>query len=71
MTKQYFNKRLIMTGEDEEIYNNPHICWIYKQGLNMDRVFIVMLLVDLETLLLINVTCNKFKISKKTTNYFS
>ena len=27
-TKQYFNKRLIMTSEDEEIYNNSHIFWI-------------------------------------------
>ena len=24
--KQYFNKRLIMTNEDEELYNNSHIC---------------------------------------------
>ena len=24
--KQYFNKRLIMTSEDEEIYDNSHIC---------------------------------------------
>ena len=37
-TKQYFNKRLIMTSEDEEIYNNSHICWICKQELNMDNV---------------------------------
>ena len=38
ITKQYFSKRLIMTSEDEEIYNNPHICWICKQELNMDKV---------------------------------
>ena len=38
ITKQYFNKRLIMTSEDEEIYNNSHICWICKQELNMDKV---------------------------------
>ena len=25
ITRQYFNKRLIMTSEDEEIYNNSHI----------------------------------------------
>ena len=36
--KQYFNKRLIMTNEDEEIYNNSHICYICKQELNMDKV---------------------------------
>ena len=36
--KQYFNKRLIMTNEDEEIYNNSHICWICKQELNTDKV---------------------------------
>ena len=36
--KQYFNKRLIMTKEDEEIYNNSHICCICKQELNMDKV---------------------------------
>ena len=27
-----------MTSEDEEIYNNLHICWICKQELNMDIV---------------------------------
>ena len=36
--KQYFNKRLIMASEDEEIYNNSQICWICKQELNMDKV---------------------------------
>ena len=38
IAKQYFNKRLIMTSEDEEIYNSSRICWIYKQELNMDKV---------------------------------
>ena len=27
-----------MTSEDEEIYNNSHICWICKQELDMDKV---------------------------------
>ena len=27
-----------MTSEDEEIYNNSHICWICKKELNMDKV---------------------------------
>ena len=36
--KHYFNKKLIMTNEDEEIYNNSHICWICKQELNTDKV---------------------------------
>ena len=27
-----------MASEDEEIYNNLHICWICKQELNMDKV---------------------------------
>ena len=27
-----------MTSEDEEIYNNSHIWWIYKQELNKDKV---------------------------------
>ena len=36
--KQYFNKILIITSEDEEIYNNSHIFWICKQELNMDKV---------------------------------
>ena len=27
-----------MTKEDEEIYNNSHICWIYKEKLNTDKV---------------------------------
>ena len=48
ITKKYFNKRLIMTNEDEEIYNNSHICWICKQELNTDKKeIIVMLLVNL------------------------
>ena len=33
ITKQYFNKRLIMTNKDEEIYNNSQICWICKEEL--------------------------------------
>ena len=31
ITKKCFKKRLIMTNEDEQIYNNSHICWICKQ----------------------------------------
>ena len=27
-----------MINEDEEIYNNSHICWISKQELNTDKV---------------------------------
>ena len=27
-----------MASQDEEIYHNSHICWIYKQELNMDKV---------------------------------
>ena len=27
-----------MTSEDEEIYNNSHICWIWKQELKIDKV---------------------------------
>ena len=38
ITKQYFNKRLIMTNEDGEIYHYSHICWICKQELNTDKV---------------------------------
>ena len=36
--KQYFDKRLIMTNEDEKIYNNSHICWICKEELNTEKV---------------------------------
>ena len=36
--KQYFNKRLIMTNEDEEIYNESQICWICKEKSNTDKV---------------------------------
>ena len=36
--KKYFYKRLIMTFDDEEIYNNSHICSICKQELNTDKV---------------------------------
>ena len=35
--KKYFNKRLIMTTDDKEIYNNLHICSICKQELNTDK----------------------------------
>ena len=38
ITKKYFNKRLIMTNEYEEIYDNSHICWISKAELNTDKV---------------------------------
>ena len=38
ITKKYFNKRLVMANEDEEIYNNSHTCWICKQELNTDKV---------------------------------
>ena len=27
-----------MTNEDEEIYNNSYICWIWKQELDIDKV---------------------------------
>ena len=27
-----------MTSEDEEIYNNSHVCWICKQELTTDKV---------------------------------
>ena len=37
ITKIYFNKKLIMTNEDEAIYNNSHICWICKQELQTDQ----------------------------------
>ena len=38
ITKKYFNKRLIMINEDEEVYNNSRICWICKEELNTDKV---------------------------------
>ena len=38
ITKKYFNKRLIMTNEDEEIYNHSNKCWTCKHELNMDKV---------------------------------
>ena len=38
ITKKYFNKRLIMTNEYEEIYNNSQIFWICKEELNTDKV---------------------------------
>ena len=37
-TKKYFGKRLIMASKDEEIYCNPHKCWICKQELSTDKV---------------------------------
>ena len=35
---QYFNKELSMTNEDEENYNNLHVCWICKTELYTDKV---------------------------------
>ena len=35
---QYFNKELTITNEDEEIYNNLHVCWICKKELDTDKV---------------------------------
>ena len=34
----HFNKELIMTTQDEEIYNNSQICWICNEELNTDKV---------------------------------
>ena len=36
--KFHFNKDLIVTNEDEEIYENSHLCWICKEELNTDKV---------------------------------
>ena len=36
--KEHFNKRLIMTTQDEEIYNNSQICWICNEELNTQKV---------------------------------
>ena len=35
---QHFNKELIMTNGDEEIYNNSQICCICKEELNTDKI---------------------------------
>ena len=35
--KQYFDKRLIMTNEDEKRYQNSHICWICNEKINKDK----------------------------------
>ena len=38
ITEKYFNKRLVMANEDEEICNNSQICSICKEELNTDKV---------------------------------
>ena len=38
ITQKYIHKKLIMTNEDEKIYNNSQICWICKKELNTDKV---------------------------------
>ena len=38
ITTNHFNKELIMTTQDEEIYNNSQICWICREELNTDKV---------------------------------
>ena len=70
ITKKYFDKRLIMTSADEEIYNNSHICWICKQELNMDKVRDHCHVTGKFRGAAHN-KCNKFKTSKETTNNFS
>ena len=35
---QYFNKKVTMTNENEETYENSLICWLCKQELNTDKV---------------------------------
>ena len=67
---QYFNKCLIMTNEDEEIYNNSRLCWVCKEELNTDKVR------DYSTITrkfrgASHSKCNKILgIPKKTNNYF-
>ena len=34
ITKKKLNKRLIMTNEDEEVYNNSQKCWICNEELD-------------------------------------
>ena len=36
--KKHFNKELIMTTQEEEIYNNSQSCWICNEELNTDKV---------------------------------
>ena len=38
ITTNHFNKELIMTTQDEEIYNNSQICWICREELITDKV---------------------------------
>ena len=38
MIKDHFNKELIMTTQDEEIYNNSQICWICNEEWNTGKV---------------------------------
>ena len=38
ITKKYFNKRLRITNEDEQKYQDSQNCWICKQELNSDKV---------------------------------
>ena len=35
--KQYFDKRSIMTNEDEKRYQNSQICWICNEKINKDK----------------------------------
>ena len=30
--KEHFNKKLIMTTQDEEVYNNSQICWLVMKS---------------------------------------
>ena len=36
--KEHFNKQLIITTQDEKIYNNSQIYWICNEELNIDKV---------------------------------
>ena len=54
---KYFNKKLKMTIEDEENYQNPNDCWICNEKIikDKDKVFAIYQ-VNIEVLHIVNVT---------------
>ena len=67
----HFNKELIVTSQDEEIYNNSQICSICREELNTDKVRSYCHITGKFRRAAQN-QCNlKLKIPKKVTYYFS
>ena len=46
--KKHFNKNLIMSEEEEHLFQQSNSCWICKKLINYDDEKVVTLLINLE-----------------------